>query len=78
MGIREQLNDDEETTERERNQRVDEGPVETDATNRRRAHATEEDKLPLVVQRRVTHQRVEFGGSILDRQIIMNNLYSLA
>ncbi len=44
-----QLNDDEETTERECNEGVDERAVKTNTANGRRAHSTEENQLPFVI-----------------------------
>lgn len=57
----EELNDDEQATEGEGDETVKERSAEADAADGRGAHPAEEDQLPLVVQRRLAHQIVQFS-----------------
>lgn len=69
-----QLDDDEDAAQGERNQAINEGPTEADAADRRRAHPAEEDQLPLVVVRRVCHQRVERDRRLVHGDVVVDHL----
>ena len=58
------LDHDQQATQREAYQTIDEAAVETDRTNERGAHPSEQDKEGPWVDRRAAHEIIKEGRSV--------------